>query len=253
VEDKYSKLFFLAYVCCLNSIIIMESKKRLQAEVIYLGMAGIFIASLVTSNLIFQKFFSWDFFGLYTFEISAGLIPYPVTFLVTDIVSELYGKKRANRVVLAGLVASIFTLLIITAANYVEATAWSPLSNQEFSNVFGLTFVSVGASMTAYLAAQFIDVQLFHLWKKVTKGKYLWLRNNASTFSSQLLDTVVVLALLMAFDALEWNLFGTLLLNGYLFKVIVALLDTPLIYFVVWRFKKHFHLEGYGAEIKLAY
>lgn len=253
VENKYRKLFINPVVSFQTKKKSVEAKKRLQAEMIYLMMAGIFIASLVTSNLIFQKFFSWDFFGLYTFEISAGLIPYPVTFLVTDIISELYGKKRANRVVLAGLAASVFTLLIITAANHVEATSWSPLSNSEFSNVFGLTFVSVGASMAAYLAAQFVDVQFFHLWKKATNGKHLWLRNNASTFSSQLLDTAMVLALLMTFDALEWNLFGTLLLNGYLFKVIVALIDTPIIYIVVWRFRKHFNLQGHGAEIKLAY
>jgi len=216
-------------------------------------IAGVFIASLVTSNLIFQKFFSWDFFGLYTFEISAGLIPYPATFLVTDIVSELYGRKRANRIVLAGLIASVFTLIVVTISTMVPATPWSPLSDGEYENVFGLTFVSVGASMAAYLAAQFIDVQFFHLWKKLTKGKYLWLRNNASTFSSQLIDTMMVLALLMLFGALDWKLFWPLLLNGYLFKVLAALIDTPIIYFVVWRFRKHFGLKGYGSEIKLSY
>lgn len=231
----------------------MEHKKLVRAETIYLMIAGVFIASLVTSNLIFQKFFSWDFFGLYTFEISAGLIPYPATFLLTDIVSELYGKKRANRIVLTGLVASIFTLIVVTISTMVPATPWSPLSDGEYKNVFGLTFVSVGASMAAYLAAQFIDVQLFHLWKKLTKGKYLWLRNNASTFSSQLIDTIMVLALLMSFGALEWNLFWPLLLNGYLFKVLAALLDTPIIYLVVWRFRKYYGLKGPGSEIKLSY
>ncbi len=231
----------------------MEQRKIAQAETIYLMIAGVFIASLVTSNLIFQKFFSWDFFGLYTFEISAGLIPYPATFLVTDIVSELYGRKRANRIVLAGLIASIFTLIVVTISTMVPATPWSPLSDGEYENVFGLTFVSVGASMAAYLAAQFIDVQFFHLWKKLTKGKYLWLRNNASTFSSQLIDTMMVLALLMSFGALDWNLFWPLLLNGYLFKVLAALIDTPIIYFVVWRFRKHFRLKGQGTEIKLSH
>ncbi len=231
----------------------MEQKKLAQAETIYLMIAGVFIASLVTSNLIFQKFFSWDFFGLYTFEISAGLIPYPATFLFTDIVSELYGKKRANQIVLAGLIASVFTLIVVTISTMVPATPWSPLSDSEYENVFGMTFVSVGASMAAYLAAQFIDVQFFHLWKKLTKGKYLWLRNNASTFSSQLIDTIMVLALLMSFGALDWKMFWPLLLNGYLFKVLAALIDTPIIYFVVWRFRKHFGLKGHGSEIKLSH
>jgi uncharacterized integral membrane protein (TIGR00697 family) len=134
-------------------------------------------------------------------------------------------------------------------AEFADATSWSPVSNEEFHHVFGVTFIAVGASMAAYLAAQFIDVQLFHFWKRLTKGKHLWLRNNASTFTSQFIDTCTVLLLLCAFGIIEWKYFVALLINGFLFKVIVALLDTPIIYFIVWRFRKHFRLEGYGAEL----
>ena len=81
-------------------------------ERLYLIFAGIFIASLVACNLIFQKFFTWNFLGL-TFELSVGIIAYPVTFLVTDLISELYGKKRANQVVISGFCASVFTTLLI--------------------------------------------------------------------------------------------------------------------------------------------
>lgn len=210
-----------------------------------------FIAALVTSNLIFQKFISWNAFGIYTFEISVGILPYPITFLVTDIISELYGKKRANRVVMAGLFASIFTLLIVFVADVSQATPWSPVSGEEFHHVFGVTFIAVGASMAAYLTAQFIDVQLFHFWKKLTKGKHLWLRNNASTFTSQFIDTLTILLLLCTFGIIEWTYFTSLLINGFLFKLIIALLDTPIIYFIVWRFKKYFGLKGHGAEISL--
>lgn len=229
----------------------MDDRKKIQANNFYLILAGMFIAALVTSNLIFQKFFIWNAFGLYTFEISVGIIPYPVTFLVTDIISELYGKKRANRVVLAGLFASIFTLLIVLVADLSKATSWSPVTDGEFHHVFGVTFIGVGASMAAYLVAQFIDVQLFHFWKKLTKGKHLWLRNNASTFTSQFIDTFTVLFLLCTFGIIEWAYFTTLLINGFLFKILVALLDTPIIYFIVWRFKKYFGLKGAGAEIPL--
>ena len=227
---------------------VENRKKLIQANNFYLVLAAIFIASLVTSNLIFQKFFQLDALGWYVFEISVGIIPYPVTFLVTDIISELYGKKRANRVVMAGLFASVFTLLIVLIADYSIATPWSPVTDEEFHHVFGVTFIGVGASMAAYLAAQFIDVQLFHFWKRLTKGKYLWLRNNASTFTSQFVDTFTVLFLLCSFKIIEWQYFGGLLLNGFLFKVIVALLDTPIIYLVLWRFRKYFHLKGHGAE-----
>ena len=86
----------------------MDAKKRKQAYRIYLILGSLFISSLVASNLIFQKFFYWDPFGLFRFEISVGILPYPITFLITDIISEIYGKKRANEVVVAGIFASIF-------------------------------------------------------------------------------------------------------------------------------------------------
>ena len=133
-----------------------------EAQKLYLILAGLFISSLVTCNLIFQKFFIWSPFGLYDFEISAGIIPYPITFLVTDIISEIYGRKKANQVVLSGLCASIFVLLIILVANASQATSWSPISNETFSDVFGLTGIAVAASMLAYLLAQFIDIRIFH-------------------------------------------------------------------------------------------
>jgi len=227
----------------------MDRKKQIQANNFYLVLGGIFIASLVTSNLIFQKFFTWDPFGLYKFEISVGILPYPITFLVTDIISEIYGKKRANRIVMTGLFASIFTLLIVMLADFAVATPWSPVNDDQFHHVFGVTFIGVGASMAAYLAAQFIDVQLFHFWKRLTKGKHLWLRNNASTFTSQFIDTCTVLLLLCSFGIIEWMYFWGLLLNGFLFKVMVALIDTPIIYVIAWQFRKYFGLKGAGAEI----
>jgi uncharacterized integral membrane protein (TIGR00697 family) len=188
-------------------------------------------------------------FGIYTFELSVGILPYPVTFIVTDLVSEVYGKKRANQMVLVGFVASLFTLLIVVVADWAPATPWSPISDQTFSKVFGFTFVAVGASMTAYLIAQLVDVQLFHFWKKLTKGKHLWLRNNASTFTSQLVDTLVVLFILCSLDVIPWNKFTGLLINGFVFKVLVAAADTPLVYLVVGIFKNQFHLKEASDEL----
>jgi len=86
----------------------MSKKNKDLAFNIYLILASVFIASLVVSNLIFQKFFTFDFFGIYTFEISVGILPYPITFLVTDIISEIFGKKKANQVVIAGISHRVF-------------------------------------------------------------------------------------------------------------------------------------------------
>ena len=223
---------------------------QLKAQRIYLILAALFISSLVVSNLIFQKFFYWDFFGLYTFEISVGILPYPVTFLITDIISEIYGKKKANQVVTTGIFASLFSLLIVYVSNVAPATDWSPVNDALFSKVFGATAIAVFASMVAYLLAQYIDIQLFHFWKRLTKGKHLWLRNNFSTFLSQFVDTFSVLFLLCSFNKIDWDLFGSLLLSGFLFKVIVAALDTPFLYASVYAFRKRFKLEQ-GEELEL--
>lgn len=227
----------------------LASKDVLLAQRIYFILGGLFIAALVVGNLIFQKFFTWDFFGLYTFEISVGILPYPVTFLITDIISEVYGKKKANQVVTAGIFASFFALLIVYVADVVPATNWSPVDDSLFSKVFGATAIAVFASMMAYLLAQYIDIQLFHFWKRLTKGKHLWLRNNFSTFLSQFVDTFAVLFLLCSFGKIEWSFFGALLLSGFLFKVLIAALDTPLLYAGVYALRNRFGL-GMGEELR---
>ena len=225
-----------------------------QANNLYLILAGIFIASLVSCNLIFQKFFEVDiwlpFIGNYTFAQSVGLLPYPVTFLVTDIISEVYGRKKANQVVTAGLIASMFMLVVITVADTVTAAAWSPVSDDVFNMVFGLSGAAVFASMMAYLFAQYVDIRIFHFWKKLTKGKHLWLRNNASTIFSQFIDTFSVLSLLCLFNVLDWDRFSTLLINGFLFKVFFAAFDTPIVYFLTYFIRKKFNLK-FGEEVSI--
>ena len=224
-------------------------KDQLFAQKIYLILGALFVASLVASNLIFQKFFYWDFFGLYTFEISVGILPYPITFLITDIISEVYGKRKANQIVTIGIFASLFSMLIVFVSGIVPATDWSPVSDTLFNKVFGATAIAVLASMLAYLFAQYIDIQLFHFWKRLTKGKHLWLRNNFSTFLSQFVDTFTVLILLCSFGKIEWKLFSSLLLSGFLFKVLIAALDTPLLYLAVYGFRNRFGL-AMGEEIE---
>ena len=126
----------------------MTHKDKLLANRIYLILAALFIASLVTSNLIFQKFFYWypfdvEIFDTKLFEVSVGLLPYPITFLITDILSEIYGKRKANEVVIAGIFASFFSLLIIYVSKNVPATPWSPVNDGLFVNVFGAAPLAV--------------------------------------------------------------------------------------------------------------
>lgn len=228
----------------------LSAKDLRSAYRIYFTLGALFICALVVSNLIFQKFFYWDFFGYYTFEISVGILPYPITFLITDTVSEIFGKKKANLMVTAGIFASLFSLLIVYVAKVVPATTWSPVGDDLFSTVFGATALAVFASMIAYLLAQYVDIQIYHFWKRLTKGKHLWLRNNFSTFLSQFIDTFSVLFLLCSFGLIAWDLFGGLLLGGFLFKVLIAAIDTPFLYLGVGLLRRRFHLEE-GEELAL--
>ena len=233
----------------------MKPKDTILARRLYLILGLLFITSLVVSNLIFKKFFYYypfelSIWDIKLFEISVGILPYPITFLITDLISEIYGKRKANEVVVGGIFASFFAMAIIYIANAVPATDWSPVSDELVSNVFGSTAIAVMASMMAYLFAQFVDIQIYHYWKRITKGKHLWFRNNCSTFLSQFVDTATVLLLLCFFGEIDWSLFSGLLLAGFLFKVIIAALDTPFLYLGVFIFRRRFGLK-INQEIEL--
>ena len=226
----------------------MTVENKLLAQKIYLILGALFITSLVVSNLIFQKFFYWhpfdiQLFGVDLFILSVGILPYPITFLITDLISEIYGKQKANQMVTVGIFASIFSIIIISVADSVPAIADSPLGDVLFSKVFGSTIIAVFASMITYLLAQFIDIRIYHFWKNLTNGRMLWLRNNFSTFFSQFVDTFTITFLLCLFEVLKWDQFTGLLISGFLFKILIALIDTPFLYLGVYLFRKKFNLK----------
>ena len=226
----------------------MTVENKLLAQKIYLILGALFITSLVVSNLIFQKFFYWhpfdiQLFGVDLFILSVGILPYPITFLITDLISEIYGKQKANQMVTVGIFASIFSIIIISVADSVPAIADSPVGDLLFSKVFGSTIIAVFASMITYLLAQFIDIRIYHFWKNLTNGRMLWLRNNFSTFFSQFVDTFTITFLLCLFEVLKWDQFTGLLISGFLFKILIALIDTPFLYLGVYLFRKKFNLK----------
>ena len=234
----------------------MKQHDKALARKIYLYLAALFITSLVVSNLIFQKFFYWyplemSLFGVRLFELSVGILPYPITFLITDLISEIYGQKRANEVVVAGIFASFFSIGILLVASAAPAIPSSPIDDTTFTQVFSLSPLAVLASMIAYLSAQFVDIRIYHFWKKLTRGKHLWLRNNFSTFASQIIDSATVILLLCLFGVLPWSRFWGLTLSSIIFKILVAAIDTPFLYLFVGMFRRRFKLKE-GEEISIA-
>jgi hypothetical protein len=201
----------------------------------FLVLTGIFIASLVTCNLIANKFVTVDL-GFKVFIVSAGILPYPLTFLVTDLISELYGQKKANLVVLSGFFASLFVLLFLWLGGQFNAIPDSLVNDATYDSVFRNAWRLIAGSMIAYLFAQFVDVRIFHFWKKLTKGKHLWLRNNGSTIASQLVDTTLVICILFVGVWNEDQILSAII-DGWVFKMLMAILDTPIIYGVIYLLK----------------
>ena len=151
---------------------------------------------------------------------------------------------------ITGIFASVFSILLIFISSQVPAIEGSPIDDTTFNNVFLNAPLAVLASMLTYLFAQFIDIRVYHFWKRLTKGKHLWLRNNFSTFTSQFVDTFTIVSLLIIFEILPQDKFLVLIVSGFLFKVMVAIFDTPLLYLCVWLFRRKFNLKV-GEEIKL--
>ena len=151
--------------------------------------------------------------------------------------------------VLSGLFASVFVLFILWLGAQFPAIDGSPVDDETFNSVFQNAWRVIAASMFAYLAAQLVDVRLFHFWKGLTKGRMLWVRNNFSTIISQLIDTtLVVFVLFVGVESTE-TMTGYIM-DGWLFKILCALLDTVLIYaFMAWA-RRFFGLR-LGQEIRL--
>ena len=202
---------------------------------LYIFLCAIFISSLVTCNLIANKFVTVDL-GFKVFVVSAGILPYPLTFLVTDLISELYGQKKANIVVFSGFVASMFVLLFLWLGGQFNAIPDSIVNDDTYNKVFQNAWRIIAASMIAYLFAQFIDVRIFHFWKRLTNGKHLWLRNNGSTIASQLVDTTLVVMILFVGVWEPSNIISAII-DGWLFKMLMATIDTPIIYGIIHLLK----------------
>jgi uncharacterized integral membrane protein (TIGR00697 family) len=244
-----------------------------RREWIFLILAGIFLGSLTMLNILgisrFIDLSSW--IGIpedsdLRFAVAVGVLPYPITFFCTDLISELFGRKRANMLVWVGLLLNVWVLIVLWVGGslnppeglingqltpeIIDGTVSVP-HGFAFYEIRTLTFGATLASMVAYIIAQFVDVQIFHYLKKKTKGKMLWLRNNVSTVTSQLIDSVAVIlithyyahALPMQEDvSTEYQLL-MFILSGYLFKVFFALFDTIPIYIAVRYLKRFLKIE----------
>ncbi|PLX17176.1 MAG: transporter [Marinilabiliales bacterium] len=239
----------------------LQDKYAFRREAVFVVLAGLFIGSLAMLNILGLSRLidlSFTFNGSKVhFMVFIGVLPYPITFLCTDFISELYGRRRANLVVWTGLLLNLWVLFIMWFGGKLPEDP--SIDSAAFFRIRELTFGATAASMIAYLTAQFVDVHVFHMLKKVTKGKHLWLRNNGSTLTSQLIDSIaVVLITYYGAKAIEiqegrqvFTYLMMLILSNYFFKMISALLDTiPFYLGVKWlsKFLDIDPLQTYSEE-----
>lgn len=237
---------------------------RERRERVFLVLAGFFLCAMTMLNIIGIT----RFIQLGPLALAVGVLPYPITFLCTDLISELYGRSRANFLVTVGLLLNGFILGTMWVANQMPSVGlesqppWQLLQLAEevalpdgssvsnsvelFTLLYATTTGAVVASMIAYIAAQYCDVFMFHFWRRLTKGKHLWLRNNGSTLVSQGVDSFMVITVTFGAQFLAGAMSGgamlVLMASSYLFKVLAALADTLPFYAGVHYLKKYLEL-----------
>lgn len=235
-----------------------------KRERVFIVLAAFFFGSMTLLNVVGLT----RFIQLGPLALAVGVLPYPITFLITDLISELYGKSRANFVVWVGLALNVFVIFFLFLgqwANSVPEAAQPPwqvlylarpvtlTSGAQVSGSVDLFYLiyacasgSVFASMLAYISAQFFDVQIFHYLKRKTRGKALWLRNNVSTLCSQGIDSIVVISVTfgasLASGQMQLSAFFLLMGSNYLFKMCAAILDTLPLYFLVARLRSYLQI-----------
>jgi len=203
----------------------MNNNFRLQI------LLSLFIALLIAMNLLWGKLIT-----LFGISVSVGIFMVPLTFLITDIVSEVYGKKVVRDFIYLGVWTLVLVFIYSAFFVYLEPNPRYSF-NEDYTNIFGGSLRMIAASIIAFFLSQLHDVFIFEKIKQKTQGKYLWLRNNLSTMGSQLIDSTVFM--FIAFYAITpkftISFIISLIIPYYLFKIAFALLDTPFVYmWVKW-------------------
>ena len=202
---------------------IFSSKRNM----VYIIMAGIFITNAVVAELIGSKLIQ-----IGPFIMSIGIIPWPIVFITTDLINEYYGRTGVRKLSLitASLISYTFIILFF-AITIPAAKGISQVTDDQFRAVFGQSMWIIVGSIVAFLFSQFVDVSIFWLLRDKTGGKMIWLRSTGSTVVSQIVDTFIVGAIGFWLPGkVDTATFLNMSITGYTFKLLIAIVLTPLIY-----------------------
>lgn len=188
---------------------------------------GIFVGLLILANIVAVKLFSIGD----NIMLPAAVIVYIFTYPLIDVIVEVYGKKEGKRTVQAGLVTQIFALIFIAITVHLPS---APVFKDQasFETILNGSFRVILASLISYTVSQNLDVFVFNKLKSKHGEKKLWLRNNASTMLSQLIDTTIFITIAF-YGTMPIAILGSLIITQYIFKFLAAILTTPIVYFLV--------------------
>lgn len=191
---------------------------------LYMILASVFVSSLLIGDVIGGKFFVVG--GV---ELSVGIIPFPVTYVLTDVVNEFYGKKGARFITFVSAGMAVYAFLLLQAALHLPVWEKSPVPQEAFASVFGFGVRLFVASLIAFLVSQLVDIYVFQFFKRITEARHIWLRSTGSTALSQIVDTFVINFILLV-GSMSTGEILSIVFNSYLYKLAAAVLLTPAVY-----------------------
>jgi hypothetical protein len=202
-------------------------------------LLGLYVAALVASNLLGGRLMPTGFGNR---GLTVSIVIFPLLFLITDIVGEVQGKKKAGQFVKIGLITMVVVLLWQLFALAVPAAVpnqWYSTFNESYKTVFSLSLTFTIASILAFFFGQYVDVATYHIFKKRHKGRYIWLRNNISTIFGQFVDSSIWTLIAFSPRLLDGtftiiSIYSIIIIPYWLAKVLIAFIDTPLAYLGIW-------------------
>jgi queuosine precursor transporter len=193
---------------------------------LFVYLCAVFVACLLLGDVIGGKTI-----GTPLGPISVGVIPFPVTFLLTDIVNDFYGRRGAHFLTVLGFFMAVFAWILLQVTTAIPAHESTYFTQPEFAKIFGGSSQLFVASIVAYLIGQFLDIRVFQFWKGLTESRHLWLRATGSTILSQIVDTVTINVIFWRWTASQsWGWIFAKIIREYGIKLAIAVLLTPAIY-----------------------
>lgn len=218
----------------------------LTPQIIYQVLCSCFSVIVVVSNILSAKMIWLPFFDL---KVPAGLIIYPITFLVSDLVTEIFGAKKAKLMVYIALAMSLLSFFVIQVGLILPGTEFE--EEKAFQAVLGLTGLRIFSSLISYLTSQIVDIQLYAAIKQWTGPKFLWLRNNGSTCISQIVDTVMIDLIFLWWGlGMKMSEVAPIMVFSYLYKASFSVAGTPLFYALVFILKGKWQIDTNILSIK---